>query len=237
MVVHGVGGQRDDYHPIKSDISQSPHPAAVAKSLVEAFSCQQIYVADLDAICHGRPDFDSWRAIADQGLELWLDAGVSSAGDIRRIDDFCQANKIAYRPIVALETISDRSSLESIARACGDSAPTFSLDLKHGVPLTNAKDFQARSANEVADLAVEAGYKSLIVLDLTQVGSNRGAGLLPLIGQIHSRHPSIQLLSGGGVRSENDLLSLINAGCDKVLIASALHDGRLDAEAILRVSS
>jgi phosphoribosylformimino-5-aminoimidazole carboxamide ribotide isomerase len=35
------------------------------------------------------------------------------------------------------------------------------------------------------------------------------------------------LFAGGGVRDEDDLRRLADAGCDGVLVATALHDGRL----------
>jgi uncharacterized protein related to proFAR isomerase len=44
----------------------------------------------------------------------------------------------------------------------------------------------------------------------------------------------VTLLAGGGVRGEGDLRGLADAGCDGVLVASALLDGRLDAAAVAR---
>jgi phosphoribosylformimino-5-aminoimidazole carboxamide ribotide isomerase len=39
--------------------------------------------------------------------------------------------------------------------------------------------------------------------------------------------PGVLLLAGGGVRGPEDVTRLAEAGCDGVLVATALQDGRL----------
>jgi phosphoribosylformimino-5-aminoimidazole carboxamide ribotide isomerase len=39
--------------------------------------------------------------------------------------------------------------------------------------------------------------------------------------------PGVMLLAGGGVRGPEDVTRLAEAGCDGVLVATALQDGRL----------
>jgi phosphoribosylformimino-5-aminoimidazole carboxamide ribotide isomerase len=41
------------------------------------------------------------------------------------------------------------------------------------------------------------------------------------------RHPEVELITGGGVRDADDLAALRQSGVAGVLVASALHDGRL----------
>jgi len=42
------------------------------------------------------------------------------------------------------------------------------------------------------------------------------------------------LIAGGGVRGLADLTALARAGCNAALVASALHDGKLLPEDLLR---
>jgi phosphoribosylformimino-5-aminoimidazole carboxamide ribotide isomerase len=95
--------------------------------------------------------------------------------------------------------------------------------------LTASRAWQSRLAEEIAGLAVEAGFQRLIVLDLAFVGVNQGPGVERLCSSLRAAHPQIELIAGGGVRGVDDLRRLADCGCDAALVASALHDGRLTA--------
>ena len=73
----------------------------------------------------------------------------------------------------------------------------------------------------------------IICMTLERVGSGAGADLLRL-AELKRRAPNRSLYAAGGVRGEDDLVRLAVAGASGVLLASALHDGSLSAEAIRR---
>ena len=52
--------------------------------------------------------------------------------------------------------------------------------------------------------------------------------------QATSKNIDLEITVGGGVRNGDDLDSLAKCGVDAVLVASALHDGRITAEEIQR---
>ena len=68
----------------------------------------------------------------------------------------------------------------------------------------------------------------MIVIDLMRVGTSVGLDL-NLIRRLRAAVPAVTLLAGGGVRGKEDLSRLADTGCDGVLVATALHDGRLSA--------
>jgi phosphoribosylformimino-5-aminoimidazole carboxamide ribotide isomerase len=74
---------------------------------------------------------------------------------------------------------------------------------------------------------VAMGVGTLIVIDLARVGTGRGCGTENLLRAIRKGFPEVELIAGGGVRSWADVDRLGDAGADAVLIASALHDGRI----------
>jgi phosphoribosylformimino-5-aminoimidazole carboxamide ribotide isomerase len=80
----------------------------------------------------------------------------------------------------------------------------------------------------IAAHVAAAGIRALIVLDLARVGAGSGldAGLL---SRIRAAAPGLSLLAGGGIAGADDLRTAEDAGCDGVLVASALLDGRLTA--------
>ena len=81
-----------------------------------------------------------------------------------------------------------------------------------------------------------AGVERAIVLDLAAVGIGGGTPHLDFCRQWKGSAASMEIITGGGVRGVDDLVELRDAGVDGVLVASALHDGRLDRDAIARVS-
>ncbi len=70
----------------------------------------------------------------------------------------------------------------------------------------------------------------MIVLDLAQVGMGNGPGTEALCRDLAITFPDVEIVAGGGVRGMEDLQSLKACGVRAVLVASALHDGRLHRE-------
>ena len=80
--------------------------------------------------------------------------------------------------------------------------------------------------------AVTAGARALLALDLARIGTGRGVDLALVRALATVGTGEIELLAGGGIGSVYDLRQLAAAGCHGALVASALHDGRIDAAAV-----
>ncbi len=231
LVVRGVGGKRNEYRPVESRLVDRPDILSVARAFRDQLGLTRLYVADLDAILHGRPNRVACRSLADEGFELLIDAGfrtVESAGAVL-------ADGPA-RVIAGLETWPGPRELAQLCRETGTDRVIFSLDLRHGLPLGDLAPWRTADPFEVAVQAVEAGVKEIIVLDLAQVGIGSGVTTIPMCRQLRERFPALRLITGGGVREGADLLELASEGIDGALVASALHDGRLGREDIRRLS-
>ena len=129
--------------------------------------------------------------------------------------------------VVGLESVASPQQLEEIAEQLDGEIGVFSLDLKAGAPLTDPARWPGGEVIDIANAAVERGFRRLIVLDLASVGVGRGPSVLGLCQRLRARHPDIQLISGGGVRTITDARSLLAAGCNSVLVASALHNSQI----------
>ena len=129
--------------------------------------------------------------------------------------------------IVGLESIRRVDQLPSIVRTLGEARAIFSIDLMSGCPLSSSAIWRGRSAAQIADVAASAGFRRLIALDLAAVGVDGGPQAIEICRKIRELHPAIELISGGGVRTAADLCAFDNAGCNAVLIATALHTGRI----------
>lgn len=232
-VVRGIAGRREAYRPIDSLIAADCRPETIARTFANDFRFDTVYVADLDAIQHGRPNVTAWQQIAEAGLKLWLDAGIGDAAAAASFLDVVTRANIDARLVVGLESLVSAAELTAIREICHGQTPIFSLDLKAGRLITRIPDWQCLSPLEIAQRAFVAEYRDLIVLDLANVGANSGTHTLDLCRKIRDAAATpLNLIAGGGVRSLADLQALESAGCDAVLVASALHDKRLTPEDI-----
>jgi phosphoribosylformimino-5-aminoimidazole carboxamide ribotide isomerase len=109
----------------------------------------------------------------------------------------------------------------------GGRTVAFSLDIRRGEPFVKAATPHAgEKAEALVTRAVAAGASSIIVLDLSRVGTRRGVDVA-LLERVRAAVPGVELIVGGGVRGPSDLTALEKTGCHAVLVATALYDGRL----------
>ena len=222
-----MGGDRSQYAPVRSVLAPGLDGDALA--LARAYRAMpgvsRCYVADLDAIAGGAPQhrlLTQLQSADGFGGTILLDAGVDSPG---RLDEL----QGAYgQVIVGLETLR---SFATLARIAGRVKVTFSLDLRNDVALAEPSLLaETGSADPVilARAAIDAGARSLILLDVARVG--RGVGVnLELLAALRRELDDIELLAGGGVKGAADITVLEREGCDGVLIATALHRGTIQA--------
>jgi len=229
-VVRGVGGRRQEYRPLVSRLTPSSRPLDVANALASHFGCRELYVADLDAIGGGEPAWPLYAALHEQGFRLWVDAGI------RRPTRAGQLADAGIESIVAgLETIQGPTELAEMAQILGERL-VFSLDLYQGEPLGDRDAWQRQGAENIAAEAVRLGVRRLLVLDLARVGCAGGTGTRELCARLCAQHSQVSVSAGGGVRHHGDLDELRNCGVQAILVASALHDGRLGRNDFLSVS-
>jgi phosphoribosylformimino-5-aminoimidazole carboxamide ribotide isomerase len=220
QVVRGVAGRRREYRPVVSSLCGSSKPLDVARAFRTHFALSDLYVADLDAIDGGDPAFLTYADLLGDGFRLWIDAGVR---EMKRVCHLAAAG--AERIIVGLETAGP-AVLAEACRAFGERI-VFSLDLKGGAPLGDTAAWCASDAEGIVEKAVALDVRRLIVLDLAQVGVAAGTGTEKLCARLTAAHPDLEVIAGGGIRDPEDLRRLRDCGVNTVLVASALHDGRL----------
>jgi phosphoribosylformimino-5-aminoimidazole carboxamide ribotide isomerase len=224
--VHASGGRRAAYRPVPGGplVSRLGEGLALARGyLDEMVGVRELYVADLDAIAGALPSGAHLAALGSLGAPLWVDAGVveeERALEVRQLG--------ASRVVVGLETLESMRQLEVVAAAVGGAdRVAFSLDLRDGVPLVRSDALRGATPAALAAEAAECGAGTVIVLDLARVGAGRGLDVSLLAGLRALLPPECALAAGGGVRGWRDIELLAGAGCDAVLVASALLDGRL----------
>jgi phosphoribosylformimino-5-aminoimidazole carboxamide ribotide isomerase len=228
-VVRALAGRREHYRPISSRLTPSSHPVDVATAFRDHYHLTELYLADLDAIAGAPPALQIYGALHSLGFRLWVDAGVRDGASVEPL-----LEGPIDQIVVGLETVSGLESLIDIVHRVGTRKVIFSLDLKDGRPLGNSDRWRQRDAYSIATEAIGAGIHRLIVLDLARIGGGGGTGTEDLCRRLTSQYPAIEIVAGGGVRGRSDLQRLQACGVRAALVASALHDGRLRAEDLVR---
>jgi phosphoribosylformimino-5-aminoimidazole carboxamide ribotide isomerase len=228
QVVRGIAGRRDQYRPIESRLAADAWPGTMGRAL-SAAGFRETYVADLDAIAGHAPAWQTHAELLDCGLELWIDAGVQSVEQASALEQFESGGRRVAAIVAGLESLPSGQAIADLVRAVGPDRLIFSLDMKAGRPLTADPAMSGLTPLQIATLALRFGVRNMIVLDLAAVGVGQGVPTAPLCRALRCLDPGLTIIAGGGVRGAHDLQMLKRAGCDAALVASALHDGRLDA--------
>ncbi len=231
VAVQAKAGDRERYRPVESALTPgvTGDPLALIQAYRDILAARECYLADLDAIQGGELQrgllHDLTRAAAPCGL--LVDAGISDRGGALEVLALG-----AGRVVVGLETLRTFDDLASIVVAATPERVVFSLDLRLGRPMLHPAHVAASGAGadpmSLAGRAVAAGVRALLVLDVGRVGSGDGVDL-HLVEALRRGFPSVRLLAGGGVGGRRDLDLLRDAGCDGVLVATAVHTGRIGA--------
>ena len=233
QIVRGIAGRRDAYRPIVSKLIDTAAPLAVARAFRTYFGFDEFYLADLDAIQNGQPAFEVYDRLQREGFRLWIDAGIRTSRD-GALTSLLETDAAGI--IVGLESVAGPAELREIVQRAGVQSTVFSLDLKAGQPLGRADLWHTGDAWTIAEHAVEAlGVRRLIVLDISRVGVGEGVGTEVLCIRLKRTYPEVQISAGGGVRGIDDVRRLHTYGVDYVLVASALHDGRITPDDVKRL--
>lgn len=203
--VHARQGRRDRYTPLSSPLCPNGAVLPLVQRLVEEWGFERLYLADLDAIQgHG----DNLAVVSQilarlPTLQVWLDAGFRQPEDV-----------LALSPYGTLRCVVGSESWRSAE------------PLPNGCLLSIDSD--GEGPRDPSGICRDTGRlpRELILMNLTRVGSRAGPDL-SLLARWQQRAPGADCYLAGGVRDANDLAALRSAGASGVLLASALHSGRL----------
>jgi len=217
VVVRGIEGQRETYGPIQSRLTGSTAPDDIARALHETFGLKHFYIADLDAIIHQKAaDWKLLECWSNRGWNVWADLGVTGP------------EYFSTWPAIPgiLAVIGTESWAGNPVELIGVQYPplVLSMDTKNSALWGNASVEYSSPADclrawDILDIP------DLLWMDLGKVGSYQGPIRSDAID--FARKPARRIHAAGGVRGPEDLVQLEEESFDGVLIASALHDGRL----------
>ena len=227
-VVHAVRGRRKEYQPLKSNLCASTNPVDVAAAL-KALGFGELYVADLDAITRGQANFSIFKNIADKtGFELMVDAGIDT---LKKAESVLESH--VSKVIIGTETLPSISLVAEAIRLFGNDRVVVSLDMMGERVISGFRLGALKDPVAFLREFQEAGVSQIIVLDLARVGSGEGVNMSFLKEVV--RNSKAKVFVGGGVRDVKDLVELKDLGVFGVLLATALHLGKISPESLKKV--
>ena len=220
LAVHAIRGKRSEYQQLQSSLCKSVDPLEVSMAF-EALGFSELYVADLDAITGDKLNFQLFsRIAAETKLKLMVDAGVTTLETTKKLLD-----SGVSKAIIGTETLSNESFVAEAVRVFGSERVVVSLDLKGDRVLVRAGFNGSLNALDLLGEFKAMGVSSVIVLDLARVGSAEGVNIELLKKALATMPMGVYV--GGGVRDIKDLLHLKKLGVSGVLVATALHSGKI----------
>ena len=210
IVVRARMGERASYAPLVTPLAATSAPLDVVAGFLALHPFKALYVADLDAIA-GMGDHAgvlAGLAAAFPGLRLWVDNGMADGA-------LAQAWLAAKDADLVIGSESQRG-LTLVERLRDHPRMILSLDFR-------GEDFQGPP-----EVLARPGLwpQRVIVMTLARVGSDAGPDMARLAG-IVAMAGGRKVFAAGGLRGVADVQALERAGVAGVLVASALHDGRL----------
>lgn len=204
--VAAVAGDRDRYERIGGDVQGDP--VAWTKRLVDA-GVAGIYLADIDAIV-GRPGNDIGPIVESAGdAEVWIDGGRSFR------DQNQSGENVALSPAAPPRVIAITASESH-----------FAADLNHRRIDAISLDYRGQrflGDHESAWLDFAADFcGDVFLIDLQAVGTGT-ISIGERVAGLRRANFRGRLIAGGGVRGDDDVQRLIDAGCDLVMVGTALH--------------
>ena len=215
QAVHAVAGNRNHYQPVSIAKGDPSHLARQYFDL----GIRRVYLADLDAIQHSRPQVDLLSGLLNQCRVFDLTVlDVGWMGTRESFVDFLDLDHAKMHWVVPTETATSGVCLSEACEVIDPGRIVLSLDYRQGKLVSRRDDESAW-----LDAASRCGIGGVIVLDLADVGTASGGSTVPICKRVSDVLTNAQLYSGGGIRSAINAQSLIDAGCDYCLVATSIH--------------
>ena len=223
--VHAIAGLRDQYRDvIASGINDGD---AIGLALrYRNLEVPSLYIADLDAISGASPQTRLLTSLTTLAKTVLIDVGPLTATIVKALPATAPV-----RFITPTESFCSIDEWSSAVEQLGSQRVVMGLDLcGNRIRVRDKADHPAIQSAELLDniapwvtRAIAIGVSAIVVLDLSFVGTSRGVGTANTCQVISQHWPEVELISGGGVRNGADVQTLLDSGCDRVLVATALH--------------
>jgi phosphoribosylformimino-5-aminoimidazole carboxamide ribotide isomerase len=199
-------------------VSQYGEPDALARRFA-AEGARWIHVVDLDGARAGliRPVVVSALVHASQPASVQASGGIRSVADAKTL-----IRAGASRVVVGTAAWK---LLDELVASLGDRL-IVALDVRDDVVRTRGWTEEGVALDEAIDRCVLAGVSRLLCTAIERDGTLDGPDV-ELVGLVVERS-GLPVLAAGGIRSDEDIDALEQAGAEGAIVGRALLEGRLE---------
>lgn len=199
-------------------VSQYGEPAALATRFA-AGGARWIHVVDLDGARAGliRPVVVSALVHASRPASVQASGGIRSVADAKTL-----VRAGASRVVVGTAAWK---LLDELVASLGERL-VVALDVRDGVVRTRGWTEEGLALDEAIDRCVVAGVSRLLCTAIERDGTLNGPDV-ELVGRVVERSGR-PVLAAGGIRSDEDIDALEQAGAEGAIVGRALLEGRLE---------
>ncbi len=183
---------------------------------------RMLHLVDLDrALGQGENTATIRRVAQSLHIPFEVGGGIRSLEVLREVLDLGAA-----RAVVGTVALKDPLLLERMLALAGERL-VLALDArKDEVVVAGWKEGTGRRVAEVLQAWRVLGVRTVIFTDVSRDGTLQGLDL-EAVARVREAWPR-ELIAGGGIASEEDLLALKALGVDGALVGKALYEGRID---------
>jgi len=204
QAVMALRGQRQSYQPLSTPLCPDSRPEQVIEAYLGLYPFDCIYIADLDSIQSQGNNHKTITSLQRRfpHLQFWVDAGYPVLPHSPPIIPVIGSESLQSSDLAVLPSLSGNWILSLDFKGNGFLGP---LELLENTMLWP---------------------KSVIIMTLAKVGSLEGPDWNRLRSVVQ-RDPSRHWIAAGGIRHQQDCNRLARFGIHCVLVASALHYGKI----------
>lgn len=226
IAVHGKKGNRENYLPLKSILSNSINPIELANTF-EELGFNDLYLADLDSILGHSTNFRIFDQIGkNSNLDLMIDAGIS---DLIKAQKVLETN--VSQIIIGSETLKNLDFVKQSIDKFGQEKIVISVDYKKGKVVSASKSINSLDVISFVNQIAGLGVKKIILLDLGQVGTQYGVDINQIERTLEIS--KMEILVGGGIKGIKEIEYLREIGISGALIATVLHNGDVTVDELI----
>ena len=206
-------------------------PREVAGRLAER-GIREVHVVDLDGAERGRPVNTSVaKLLVDMGFRVQYGGGIRSLEHARLLFDEVGVERVVVGTLLA----RNPSTVAAMVREYGGDRVVASLDARWGVVMVEGWRREARSLQELLELAYDVGVYAVLYTSIEREGRLEGPDA-ERVAWLRGVWP-YELQYAGGVSSLDDILLLAEMGVDAVILGMALHLGLVDPVEALHMAT
>lgn len=206
-------------------------PVQQAKEF-EALGFKRLHIVDLDgAKSHHIVNDAVLRAITS-ATSLTVDFG----GGIKTQEDISKAFEAgAHLVTIGSIAVTNPDLFISWLKEFGPERIILGADVRNGkISINGWKEDSTEDLLPFLKTYIEHGVKNILCTEISKDGTLAGPAT-ELYKSIMAAYPEVHLIASGGVSSNNDIVSLNEAGIPAVVFGKAFYEGRIDMESLSKM--